>query len=57
MFKFIDNVRYELLGDMIDVFDRVSEGSLQLYDKITGNLIIILRTQLGVKKCVDKYLV
>lgn len=57
MFTFIDNVREELLGEFIDILDLISIESLNLYDRITGNLILILRTNFRKPRCGDKFIV
>lgn len=57
MFTFIDNVREELLSEFIDILDFISLGSLNLYDRITDNLIIILRTKFSKPRCGDRFLV
>lgn len=57
MFDFIDNFRNELLSEFIDVLDLIALGSLNLYDKITENLMVILRSQLNKSRCEDNFLV
>lgn len=57
MFDFIDNFRNELLSEFIDVLDLIAYGSLNLYDKITENLMVILRSQLNKSRCKDNFLV
>lgn len=57
MFDFIDNIRYVLLEEFIDILEFLSIGSLSLYDKITENLTSILRKQFGKGRRKDKFLV
>lgn len=57
MFDFIDNIRDELFVEFIDVLDFLSVGSLNLYDRITENLILMIRTQLRKRKCEDNFMV
>lgn len=57
MFTFIDNVRDELLGEFIDILDYISLGSLSLYDRITDNLILVLRTKFSKPRCGDRFIV
>lgn len=57
MFDFIDNFRNELLSEFIDVLDLIALGSLNLYDKITENIMLILRSQLNKSRCEDSFLV
>lgn len=57
MFDFIDNIRDELFVEFIDVLDFLSVGSLNLYDRITENLILMIRTQLRKHKCEDNFMV
>lgn len=57
MFDFIDSVRDELSEDFIVILDFISLESLHLYDRLTENLIVILRTQFRKPRCEDTFLV
>lgn len=57
MFYFIDNVRDELLKELINILDSLSFNSLFLYERITENLTIVLRSQLRKPRSGDKFLV
>lgn len=57
MFNFIDDVREELLKEFINILDSISLRSHHLYDKITENLTIALRSHLRKPRCGDKFLV
>lgn len=57
MFDFMDKIRDELLENFIDILDVLSVGSLHLYDKITDNLIHMLRKKFRKPICKDKFLV
>lgn len=57
MVFFIGNVRNELKVDLIYILDFLSNSSLHLYDKITHNLIIMLRIYFGKSRSQDKFLV
>lgn len=51
------NIRNDLFNDFIDILDLISLESLSLYDKITDNLIVVLRTKFRKPRCGDKFLV
>lgn len=57
MFDFVDHFRNELLSEFIDVLDFLALESLNLYDKITENLTVILRSHLNKPRCEDNFLV
>lgn len=57
MLDFVDLVRNELLEEFIEILDFISLESLNLYEKITENLIIVLRTNFKKPRCEDKFLV
>lgn len=57
MFNFIGNIRDELFDDFVHILDYISLESLSLYDKITDNLIVVLRTKFSKPRCGDKFLV
>lgn len=51
------SLRDDLFNDFIDILDYISLESLSLYDKITDNLIVVLRTKFSKPRCGDKFLV
>lgn len=57
MVEFIDNIRNELFEEFINLLDLISLESINLYDKITENLIVTIRTNLRKPRCGDKFLV
>lgn len=57
MFKFMYNIQEEIIDDIINVLDNITESTHYLYNKITSNLKLIIRSQFGGKQCSDKYLV
>lgn len=57
MFDFIDNVKGEIFDEFINILDVISFESFNLYEKITENLIVTLRTKFKIPRCGDKFLV
>lgn len=57
MVEFIDSIRNELFDEFINLLDFISLGSINLYDKITENLIVTIRTNLRKPRRGDKFLV
>lgn len=57
MLDFIDNVRDELFDDFVNILDIILVESNNLYEKITENLIVTLRSKFRKPRCGDKFLV
>lgn len=55
MYNLLNHVRNELFEEFVDILDIISLESLCLYDKITDNLITILRGRLRRPRCGDKF--
>lgn len=51
----INHVRNELFEEFVNILDIISLESLSLYDKITDNLISILRAQFSKPRCGDNF--
>lgn len=55
MYNLLNHVRNELFEEFVDILDIISLESVSLYDKITDNLITILRGRLRRPRCGDKF--